>query len=214
MDEASNFVRTGDILATEPHAAQSPDNQHLPEDTIRLVRQFCQGDHASLASLVRVWEHRLLTVAFRVVGNLHDAEEVRQIVLLKLVQSPPKLDDPARFAGWLRRCAINESITWLRRRNAETNRREPFGDTGDDRSPTPPEQALAAERSQRLQRALHMLDPDQRAMLSLRFDEGLTIRQIAETLEKPPMTVHSQIARAVDQLRERLGADGEEGGER
>jgi len=49
-------------------------------------------------------------------------------------------------------------------------------------TPTPPEQAQASERSQRLQKALGRLDPDSRAMLSLRFDEGMTIRQIAEVL--------------------------------
>jgi RNA polymerase sigma-70 factor, ECF subfamily len=181
------------------------------EDQTRLVQQFCLGDRSAFAELVQIWEHRLLTIAYRVVGNVYDAEEVRQIVLLKLAQSSPKLDDPARFAGWLRRCVVNEAVTWLRRRNTETNRRGTFDDAGADVLPTPPEQAQAAERSQRLQQALIQLDPDSRAMLSLRFDEGLTIRQIAEVLEKPPMTVHSQIARAVGQLRQRLGADHEEG---
>jgi RNA polymerase sigma-70 factor (ECF subfamily) len=169
------------------------------------------GDRSAFAVLVQIWEHRLLTIAYRVVGNVHDAEEVRQIVLLKLAQSLPKLDDPARFAGWLRRCAVNEAVTWLRRRGAETKRRETFDAAGADAGPTPPEQALAAERSQRLQQALARLDPDARAVLSLRFDEGMTIRQIAEVLEKPPMTVHSQIARAVGQLRQRLAANSEEG---
>ena len=153
----------------------------------------------------------MLTIAYRVVGNVHDAEEVRQIVLLKLAQSSPKLDNPVRFAGWLRRCVVNEAVTWLRRRNSEAKRRETFDDAGADVLPTPPERALAAERSQRLQEALSQLDPDSRAVLSLRFDEGLTIRQIAEVLGKPPMTVHSQIARAVGQLRQQLGANHDEG---
>ena len=191
--------------------AQSVSDELSSEDQTRLVQQYCLGDCSAFAALVQIWEQRLLTIAYRVVGNVHDAEEVRQIVLLKLAQSLPKLDDPARFAGWLRRCAVNEAVNWLRRRNSETKRRKTFDDAGADVSPTPSERALAAERSQRLQQALGRLDPDSRAMLSLRFDEGLTIRQIAEVLEKPPMTVHSQIARAMGQLRQQLGANNEEG---
>jgi RNA polymerase sigma-70 factor, ECF subfamily len=200
-------------LATEPHAAQPPGDECVSDDLARLVRQFCLGDRAALAPLVRIWEHRLLVIAFRVVGNLHDAEEVRQIVLLKLARSAPKLDDPARFAGWLRRCVVNEAVTWLRRRGAEARRRETFDDAGADGSPTPPQRALAAERSQRLQQALARLEPESRALLSLRFDEGMTIRQVAEVLERPPMTVHGQIARALGRLREQLGVDHEEKGE-
>jgi RNA polymerase sigma-70 factor, ECF subfamily len=188
-----------------------PSSEPGAEEQTRLVQQYCLGDRSAFAALVQIWEQRLLTIAYRITGNVHDAEEVRQIVLLKLAQSLPTLDDPARFAGWLRRCAVNEAVTWLRRRSCETKRREAFDDAGADVLPTPPERALAAERSQRLQQALGRLDPDLRAMLSLRFDEGLTIRQIAEVLARPPMTVHGQVARALGQLRQQLGADHEEG---
>jgi RNA polymerase sigma-70 factor (ECF subfamily) len=197
-------------LAAKSHATQSVTDE--PDiDQARLVERFCLGDRSAFADLVRIWEHRLLTIAYRVVGNVHDAEEVRQAVLLKMAQSLPKLDEPARFPGWLRRCVVNEAVTWLRRRGTETKHRAVFDAAGPDTGPTPPEQAVAAERSQRLHQAIARLAPDARAMLSLRFDEGMTIRQIAETLERPPMTVHGQIAKAVGQLRERLGANCEEG---
>jgi RNA polymerase sigma-70 factor, ECF subfamily len=187
--------------------AQSVHGEHGSEDQTGLVRQFCLGDRSAFAALVHIWEHRLLTIAYRVVGNLHDAEEVRQNVLLKLAQSPNQLHDPARFAGWLRRCVVNEAITWLRRRGAEAKRIGNLDDAIACRSLSPAEQALAAERSQRLRQAIGQLDPDLRVLLSLRFDECLTIRQIAEVLERPPMTVHSQITRAIGQLRRLLASD-------
>jgi RNA polymerase sigma-70 factor, ECF subfamily len=204
-------VPTGDALATKAGVAQPVSDEPSPEEQTRLAQRCCLGDRSAFAALVTIWEHRLLTIAYRVVGSVHDAEEVRQIVLLKLAKSPPKLDDPSRFAGWLRRCAVNEAVTWLRHRHSETRRRETFDGVGLDVRPTPPERAAAAERSQRLQEALRELDPEWRAMLSLRFDEGMTIRQIAETLERPPMTVHGQIARALERLREQLSADDGEG---
>jgi RNA polymerase sigma-70 factor (ECF subfamily) len=157
-----------------------------------------------------MWEHRLLTISYRVVGNLQDAEEVRQTVLMKLAQSPHRLPDPARFAGWLQRCIVNEALSWLRRRRSDTRRRAPFDDTLADRSVSPAEKAIGSEQSKRLLQALSQLDPDLRALVSLRFDEGLTIREIAEVVQRPPMTVHSQLMRAIGQLRWLLTSGGQQ----
>jgi RNA polymerase sigma-70 factor, ECF subfamily len=188
-------------LIAKTQAAQPSVDVCGDEDQAAIVRRFCRGDRSAFAPLVRQWEHRLLTIAYRVVGNLHDAEEVREIVLMKLAASAEKIAEPDRFAGWLRRTTVNEAIGWLRGRGSEIKRRKTFDDAIASSGPSPAEQVLAAERSERLQEALGQLDPDDRAMVSLRFDEGMTIRQIAEVVEKPPMTVHSQIVRAVGRLR-------------
>ncbi|MCX7425252.1 MAG: RNA polymerase sigma factor [Planctomycetia bacterium] len=178
-------------------------------DQAKLVQQFCLGDRSAFAALVRIWEHRLLTIAYRVVGNVHDAEDVRQIVFLKLAQSPSQLRDPTRFAGWLRRCIVNEALTWLRRRDAEAKAKGCLDEAVASTSPSPSEQAVANEQSRRLLHAMRQLDPESRALLSLRFDECLTIREIGEVVEKPPMTVHSQITRALERLRRLLASEHE-----
>ncbi|MCA9202873.1 MAG: sigma-70 family RNA polymerase sigma factor, partial [Planctomycetales bacterium] len=59
---------------------------------------------------------------------------------------------------------------------------------------------------ERLSIALAELSPDARAILSLRFDEDLTFREIAVLLDRPPSTVKSQLAKAIAQLRDLLGA--------
>jgi RNA polymerase sigma-70 factor (ECF subfamily) len=184
-------------------------DQRGAEEQTQLVEQFRLGDRAALTALVRMWEQRLLTMAYRVVGNLPDAEEVRQTVLVRLSQSPQKLPDSSRFAGWLRRCVVNEAISLLRRRDAKAKRTQPFDDGLAHRSLSPAEQAIATERSQQLRQALKQLDPDLCVLLSLRFDEGLSIREIADVMDRPPMTVHSQIARALGQLRPLLTSHSE-----
>jgi RNA polymerase sigma-70 factor, ECF subfamily len=187
-------------LATK-QVAQPASDEPATKDQADLIARFAAGDRAAFTSLVRIWEHRLLTIAYRVVGNLHDAEEVRQTVLVKLARSPQKLPDASRFAGWLRRCTVNEAISCLRRRRSDDPKRAPLDDTLADRSPSPAEGAIGAEQSKRLLQAISRLDPDLRGLVSLRFDEGLTIREIAEVVQRPPMTVHSQLMRAIGQLR-------------
>ena len=148
-------------MTKERVALRVSDEPSLAEQAT-LVERFRSGDRAAITALVRMWEQRLLTIAYRVVSNLPDAEEVRQTVLVRLAQSPQKLPDASRFAGWLRRCVINEAISWLRRRDAETKRQEPFDDALPSRVLSPTDQAIAAERSRRLRRALRQLDPDLR----------------------------------------------------
>ncbi len=141
--------------------ARSDSGEQSAGDETTLARQFCLGDESAFAPLVHIWEHRLLTIAYRVVGNVHDAEEVRQNVLLKLVQSPNRLPESAHFAGWLRRCIVNEAITWLRRRGAEAawNRRNAVEAIA-CQSSSPLQEALAAERSRRLLHAISQREKD------------------------------------------------------
>jgi RNA polymerase sigma factor (sigma-70 family) len=60
-----------------------------------------------------------------------------------------------------------------------------------------------------LHEALAALEPDQQALLSLRFDEGLTSREIADAVERPLSTVKSQIGNAVERLRALLVPSGD-----
>ncbi len=204
-------VPTGDSLATGAPVAESDSGEDISEAQALLAQQMCLGDRSAFAALVRIWEQRVLTIAYRIVGNLQDAEDVRQIVFLKLAQSRDQLRDPARFAGWLRRCTVNEAITWLRRRQLQAKGERDLVEEVASMSPSPPEQAAADEQSGHLHAALRKLDVDSRALLSLRFDECLTIRQIADVVEKAPMTVHSQIERAIGQLRRLLRPDSRKG---
>jgi len=55
-----------------------------------------------------------------------------------------------------------------------------------------------------LRNALEALEPEQRAILSLRFDEECTIREIGSILEQPHTTVQSKLDRAIARLRELL----------
>ena len=62
-----------------------------------------------------------------------------------------------------------------------------------------------SDEVERMRDALETLEPEQRALLALRFDEGLTIRRISSVLEKPHTTVQSQLAKTIDKLRNLLG---------
>ncbi|MHC4400633.1 MAG: RNA polymerase sigma factor [Planctomycetota bacterium] len=173
----------------------------MPSDC-ELLERFRHGDRSAFAELVHRWESALGRVAYRITGDAATALDVRQAVFLQLLKSQHSLRKPDQVAAWLRRCAVNVALTEVRRRN--THRRagatlaRNCSNTADDE---PGDAMEAAEEAALLSKALADLEPDQRALLSLRFDEGLTFREIAATVKRPVSTVKSQIGAAIGRLR-------------
>ncbi|WP_165226085.1 RNA polymerase sigma factor [Aquisphaera insulae] len=169
-----------------------------------LVARFQRGDRGAFVSLVRRWEVPLLRIAARVTGDVHEAEEIRQAVFVRLLRAPGAIREPARFAAWLRRAAVNESIAAVRSRSRRRNvvdRARALAPAAAATGPDPAEALAALDESARLAEALRSLPPDDRALLSLRFDEGLTFAEIADAMDAPASTIKSRVARLVARLR-------------
>jgi RNA polymerase sigma-70 factor (ECF subfamily) len=122
------------------------------------------------------------------------------------VRGLPRFDARSSFATWAYRVATNAALDELRRR-----RRRPDPGLPED-GPTPGERAgdfadRAAVRMD-VDAALATLAPEFRAAVVLRDLCGLSYEEIAETLDIPPGTVRSRIARARAALAPRLRGEG------
>ena len=173
------------------------------DDDAMLLRRFASGDRDALNQFVRRWESSMLRIAYRIVGQAADADEVRQTVLLRLVQNPTCLPQTGSTKAWIRRCVINESISWLRRR-----KRLRFVELHESHEATAAPAATASheneETVERVRAVLEKMDPRDRALLALRFDEGLSLREIADALDTPHTTVHAQLKAAIRTVRMQL----------
>ena len=121
-----------------------------------LIAKARRGDVEAYNLLVSRWEKRVYNYLLRLVSNREDALDVSQEVFLKAYQSLPKLDDPARFAGWLFRIAHNEAFSLLRRRRPETDL------AGEPRPVELSPRLLPMELSLAVETALNRLSADQR----------------------------------------------------
>lgn len=167
-----------------------------------LVNRARVGDRSAQKELVKRWERSVYRIAWRVLGNDSAAEEVRQTVFLQMVERPEKLPEPTRFEAWIRQCAVNAAISLIRRERVRAASELPEGHSS--RSVPPDQQAAANEEVDRLRRLLGTLQPAERAILTLRFDEELSFPQIGEILGRPSSTVKSQYARLLSQLHSLL----------
>jgi RNA polymerase sigma-70 factor, ECF subfamily len=174
----------------------------LSESDAVLIARLKRGDQAAFTALVRRWELPMVRIAYRVTGDLAEAEDVRQRVLLKLFENSGAVHEPERFAAWIHRAVINAALSALRRRK----RREGLNQRLQQQAATvdeshPGARLMADDQTKRLSEALLRLEPQVRALLSLRFDLDLTFHEIAAALGEPVSTIKSRVARGVSRLR-------------
>jgi RNA polymerase sigma-70 factor (ECF subfamily) len=178
------------------------------DDTIARVRR---GDPDALADLLARYQHRLYRYLSRLVQNPATAEDLFQQTWLRVMQKIGKYNTGSRFDTWLFSVAHNLAIDHLRRQRVSSlDVSDETGTMLSERlvsgSPDPLEQLLDSERGALLGAAMNKLPDIHREVISLRFEEGMKLEQIAEVGGVPLSTVKSRLHRALESLRARLEA--------
>ena len=171
-----------------------------------LARAAAAGERAALEVLLRRHQDLVWRVCRKLCANDADALDATQEALVAVARRIDRFDGRSAFTTWLYRVATNAALDELRRRRRRPEPMEELptgagGDAGTDHSG-----ALADRMA--LDAAMAELAPDFRAPLVLRDIAGLDYAAIAETLDIPPGTVRSRIARARSQLAQLLAIDG------
>ena len=155
--------------------------------------------------VVREHSARVYRLAYRLTGNVHDAEDLTHDVFVRVFNSLNTYK-PGTFEGWLHRITTNLFLDRMRRK--QRIRFDALADGADVRLPDPqagPEQlVLDAGFDDDVQRALDALSPDFRAAVVLCDIEGLSYEEVAATLGLKLGTVRSRIHRGRSQLRAAL----------
>jgi RNA polymerase sigma factor (sigma-70 family) len=148
---------------------------------------------------------RVYRLAYRLTGNVHDAEDLTQEVFVRVFRSLSTYT-PGTFEGWLHRITTNLFLDQVRRK-----KRIRFDALADDadarlagREPDPSRAYDDTHMDDDVQAALDALPPDFRAAVVLCDIEGLTYEEIAATLGIKLGTVRSRIHRGRAQLRDAL----------
>jgi len=189
-----------------------------PTDDRTLLARSRDGDTEAFRELFDRKHRRVYLIAYHVLGDAGQAEDVAQEVFLRLWERCAQYDESFPVDAWLRRIATNRAIDFWRSRRAE--RRHVAASTDDhhtgltEAAPAPGSAAAgAADPEVRLgwrelqaiwDHLAHDLPPQQRAAFVLRHIEGLEPAEVAEALGCSPSTVRSHIAEARRTLRAAL----------
>ncbi|MEZ5750651.1 MAG: RNA polymerase sigma factor [Paracoccaceae bacterium] len=176
------------------------DQATLSDDD--LLALYARGDASAAAVLVDRLGPRVLRLAFRLLQDRAEAEDVTQEALLKLWQIAPKWQPgAAQPSTWLHRVAANLATDRLRRRRgvALDAIEEP-----DDPTPSALDSMIARDRQRALDEALALLPDRQRIAVVLRHLEGMNNPTIAATMGIGVEAVESLTARGRRRLTELL----------
>lgn len=182
-----------------------------------LVWQVRDGRRDAFDLLVERYQRRATSVAYRLIGNLHDSLEVCQDAFVRAYQGLDSLEDPRRFGSWFLRIVTNLSLNF-RRDRAVGGRKVSIEDNllderdpRDERLAAPswsedrPGARLAAEELEGvIRRALDSLPEQQRAALVLFSLEQLPQKEVAEILNCSVEAVKWHVFQARRKLKEQL----------
>ncbi|HMQ33130.1 MAG TPA: RNA polymerase sigma factor [Chloroflexaceae bacterium] len=175
-----------------------------PSETPRLAEGRAPIALPSFEELVERYRGQLLGIAYRILGNWHDAEDLAQEALLKAYLRLDDLANPAALGPWLRRLTINaclDALTRRQRRPSTVSLTAP-----DDQEAPATERALAvasaeeaavrAEEWRDLRATLARLEPGARDALVLRDVYGYSYAEIAARLDLGLSAVKMRVHRA------------------
>ena len=178
------------------------------EEVQRLLSRIALRDAAALQSLYSLVAGRLLAVAWRVLQNRAQAEDVLQEVFLTVWnQSARHVPGQSRSLAWLCVVTRHRAIDLQRRQKPEiplywqdAAGEEHFHDAQDETG-SPMELLLEHQDGERLGHCLNGLEPEPRQAVLLAFYEGLTHNEIAERMRRPLGTIKAWTRRSLLRLK-------------
>ena len=173
--------------------------QEISQD---ILVKASQGDFESFEVLYKAASSFVYNVAYRVVGNREDAEEITQEVFLTVHRKLKDFRFQASFKTWIYRVTLNSAINYAKKVSKERNRTVEY-DENLNAVGVPEEIRKDLDRESHqitIDTLLNMLNPEQRACVVLRNIEGLSYQEIAEALGININTVRSRLKRGREAL--------------
>jgi RNA polymerase sigma factor (sigma-70 family) len=190
-----------DLPTEASHKSASPEQ--------RFLAYARTGDKAIVQELIMEFADRAFTQARRIIGRKDGAEDAVQNAYLRLVHTAKKYDGTVPFTAWLGRLVSAAAINYRQR---HLSRQINLSDMGDQGAAVMNTQISAENvdtpEVEAVRSALDTLPDHYRTPLTLYYFGGLNQAETAQALGASAGTVAKQLARGLEQLREKLGRAG------
>ena len=146
-----------------------------------LVARAQQGDLTAFEELVKKYQREIYGLACRLVMDQEEAKDVTQQAFLQAFVHIRGFRQQSQFRTWLFRIAINQCYNFLKTRKK-------YGEPVDPQEmhlveeDSPEDDLVAQQDRQRLYEALEKLPPKQRAVITLKLEQGLSYQEISQVL--------------------------------
>ena len=193
-------------------------NHTVSEDSVLIDKYVNQNDQGAFNILVQKYSGRAYQIAYGVLGNKQDAEEVAQDAFMRIYRALPKFRGDSEFSTWMYRIIVNlarNKHRWNRVRGAGRSFSidAPIDNgRGDgeltielpDQGMAPDQIMLYNELKDKTRKAMEKLPEAYREAVILRTVKGLSYEEIADLLGCKVGTIKSRIARGREEIRNNL----------
>lgn len=186
----------------------------ISDEDAPLVAATQAGDGGAFGQLVSRYDRKLFRIAYHIVHNAEDAQDVVQDSFIKMFQNIGRFQAQSKFSTWLYRIVINQSLMALRKQRTKPLVAIVPGDSNEEEDqipidlsdwrPNPEEQYTESELRDLLTRLLHELRPALRVVFIMHDIEGQPLQEVANALDLTVSAVKTRSLRARLYLREKL----------
>jgi RNA polymerase sigma-70 factor, ECF subfamily len=206
--ERTSMSSLSEIYSLEPmdsdSSALNPTESRQPSD-IDLLFALRDGQVNALGSLYDRYSRLVYGLAYKILGNSEEAEDITQEIFLTLWRRDAYNPSRGSLSSFLMTMTRSRSIDKLRARSTKFRFIQRWqGVVKSETSVTPLEQASIGERSQLVRSALSQLPDAERLILEIAYYEGLSQSEIAARLNIPLGTVKSRSRQGLLKLRQTL----------
>jgi len=183
-----------------------------------VVAQVLAGDTDAFRVLVERHSRSIYRVAYRMTGNVQDAEEIVQETFLRAFKSLDRFELRANLSTWLYRIAANRALDFLsaKRTHMHSQSKDAYRisdhvDPEQERelalpaaNPGPDRLLFSLEIKKKIAQSLERLTPAERVAFTMRHMEGHSIEEISQALNLKASAAKNTVFRAVQKLRDQL----------
>ncbi len=186
----------------------------IKENDSKLVANSKLGDRRAFGKLVKKYQNKVLYLAYDLIGNYVDAQDVAQNVFLQAFQNIPYFRDEATFSTWIYKITTNAAIDFQR---GKRRRRSLFIDQPqyeeqqklsieniEDPYQSIEKKIENSDLKRLIAKVVEQLSPQQKAAFVLKYFHDKSTEEIAKIINCDPVTVRGHILRATTKLRKKL----------
>ncbi|MDG5788070.1 RNA polymerase sigma factor SigW [Evansella sp. AB-P1] len=178
----------------------------------KIIREVKKGDQQAFAELVELYKDKVYQIAYRMLGNVHEAQDVAQEAFLRAYVNIESYDMNRKFSTWLFRIATNLAIDRIRKKKPDFHLEDQVAGTEDltyysqiaANEELPDDQVVQLEMKAWIQEEIMELPPKYRSAIILKYMQDLSLKEISNILNLPVATVKTRIHRGREALRKRL----------
>jgi RNA polymerase sigma factor (sigma-70 family) len=168
------------------------------------INQIIQGNASAFSILVNQYKDLVFTLAYKMLKNKEEAEEISQDTFIKTFNSLNKFKGESKFSTWIYKITYNNCLDRLKKQKKENNVDyiEDFTENQIKAIQNIIECIDEKERNQKIQECMQLLPSQEAFLLTLYYFDDQSIEEIAKVIDCNPNNVKIKLFRC----RKKLGS--------